>query len=69
MLCKTVHILAILVVVFADVAEVCRKGLNSQRTRDLPTFPLNDQPWRKHSERQKLDPFKLITVYLLAVQK
>lgn len=42
-------ILAVLVVIFADVAEVCSEGLDSQRTWDLPTFPLNDQTCHTHT--------------------
>lgn len=42
-------ILAVLVVIFADVAEVRCKGLNSQGTWDLPTFPLNDHTCHKHT--------------------
>lgn len=42
------YILAVLVVVFANVAEVRRKGLNSQGTWDLPAFPLNDHTCHKH---------------------
>lgn len=36
------HPLAVLVVVFADVAEVSGEGLHRQRTRDLPALPLDD---------------------------
>lgn len=59
--CKLLHILAVLVVVFADVAEVRRKGLDSQGTWDLPTFPLNDHTCHKthtpqtESERQTVE--------------
>ena len=46
------HILAVLVVIFADVAEVRRKGLNSQGTSDLPTFPLNDDTCHKQTQHK-----------------
>lgn len=36
------HPLAVLVVVFADVAEVSGERLHRQRTRDLPALPLDD---------------------------
>lgn len=43
------YILAILVVVFADVAQVRCEGLDSQGTRDLPALPLNDHTCHKHT--------------------
>lgn len=53
-------ILAVLVVVFADVAEVRREGLDSQGTWDLPAFPLNDDTCHRHTyqhnERQRRRP-------------
>jgi len=47
------HILAVLVVIFADVAEVCRKGLHSQGTRDLSTFPLNDNTCHEDTDQNR----------------
>lgn len=44
------YILAVLVVIFTDVAEVRSKGLNSQGTSDLPTFPLNDDTCHKETQ-------------------
>lgn len=41
------HLLAVLVVVLADVAEMSREGLDRQWTRNLAAFPLNDQACRK----------------------
>lgn len=43
------YILAILVVVFADVAQVRCEGLDGQGTRDLPALPLNDHTCQKHT--------------------
>lgn len=40
--CDYFHLLAILVVVFADVAEMSRECLHSQRTGDLSALPLDD---------------------------
>lgn len=48
----SVYILAVLVVVFADVAEVRCEGLHSQRTRDLPAFPLNDHTCHTHHKHR-----------------
>lgn len=63
--CKLSYILAVLVVVFADVAEVRRKGLDGQGTRDLPAFPLNDHTCREETNtchklrdsRERRSPF------------
>lgn len=49
---KMFYILAVLVVVFADVAEVRCKRLDSQRTWDLPTFPFNDQTCDTHTHHE-----------------
>lgn len=40
------HLLAVLVVVLADVAEVGREGLHGQRAGDLPAPPLDDRSCR-----------------------
>lgn len=37
-----VNSLAVLVIVFADVTEVCSESFHSQRTLDFSTLPLND---------------------------
>lgn len=41
------HSLAVLVVIFADVAQVCGEGLHCEWTGDLPTFPLDNHPWKQ----------------------
>ena len=45
--------LAVLVVILADVAEVCSEGLHSQRTGNLTTFPLDDHPWNPTHDSEK----------------
>lgn len=44
------YVLAVLVVVLADVAEVRCKRLDRQGTRDLATFPLDDHACHKRTQ-------------------
>lgn len=51
-----VNSLAVLVIIFADVAEVCSKSFHSKRTRDFSTLPLNDHTYtREHKCQGDLD--------------
>ena len=53
-----VHSLAVLVVIFADVAKVSSKCLHGQRAGDLPTLPLEDHPCR---EERRHTPFRTVS--------